>query len=103
MENFRCPLQNLPDKDHENHRDKTWRLYLARMDKRKMSPEAKEVENGIAIEFNPEIDPELKEYSETSQREASKPFAHSGLKIWADSRLYNKDNYKNMNHMKMIR
>lgn len=86
--------KNLPDKELENHRDKTWRLYLARMDKRKMSPEAKEMENGIAIEFNPEIDPELKEYSETSQREASRPFTHSGLKIWADSRLYNRDNYK---------
>ncbi|NMG60408.1 hypothetical protein E1H12_18290 [Geitlerinema sp. P-1104] len=85
---------DLPDKEQENHQDKTWRLYLARMDKRKMSPEVKEVENGIAIEFNPEIDPELKEYSETSQREASKPFTHSGLKVWADSRLYNRDNYK---------
>tara|TARA_R110002049_G_scaffold154032_1_gene318503 strand:+ start:16999 stop:21789 length:4791 start_codon:yes stop_codon:yes gene_type:complete len=85
---------NLPAKEHENHRDKIWRLYLARIDKRKMSPEAKEVENGIAIEFNPEIDPELREYSETSQREASKPFTHSGLKIWADSRLYNRNNYK---------
>ncbi|WP_295877396.1 AVAST type 4 anti-phage nuclease Avs4 [uncultured Zhongshania sp.] len=85
---------DLPDKEQEKHQDKTWRLYLARMDKRKMSPEVKEVENGIAIEFNPEIDPELKEYSETSQREASKPFTHSGLKVWADSRLYNRDNYK---------
>jgi hypothetical protein len=85
--------KELPAKEHENHRHKTWRLYLARMDKRKMSPEAKEVENGIAIEFNPEIDPDLKEYSETSQREASKPFIHSGLKIWADSRLYNRDNH----------
>lgn len=85
---------NLPVKEQEGHQDKTWRLYLARMDKRKMSPEAKEVENGIAIEFNPEIDPELREYSETSQREAIKPFKHSGLKIWADSRLYNRDNYE---------
>ncbi len=85
--------RNLPVKEHENHQHKTWRLYLARMDKRKMSPEVKEVENGVAIEFNPEIDPDLKEYSETSQREASKPFTHSGLKIWADSRLYNRDNY----------
>lgn len=59
-----------------------------------MSPETKEVENGIVIEFNPEIDTDLREYSETSQREASKPFTHSGLKIWADSRLYNRDNYK---------
>ncbi|MEX2500125.1 MAG: AVAST type 4 anti-phage nuclease Avs4 [Wenzhouxiangellaceae bacterium] len=85
--------KNLPDKEIENHRDKTWRLYLARMDKRKMSPKTKKMENGIAIDFNPEIDPELREYSEASQTEASKPFLHSGLKIWADSRLYNRDNY----------
>ena len=85
---------DLPDKEQESYQDKTWRLYLARMDKRKMSPEVKEVENGIAIDFNPEIDSELKEYSETSLREASKPFTYSGLNIWADSRLYNRDNYK---------
>lgn len=85
--------ENLPAKEHECHRHKTWRLYLARMDKRKMSPEAKEVENGIAIEFNPEIDPDLKEYSETSLQEASKLFTHSSLKIWADSRLYNRDSH----------
>jgi hypothetical protein len=86
--------KELPERERENHRDKTWRLYLARMDKRKMSPEAKEVENGIAIEFNPEIDSELREYSEAAQTEAAKPFRHSGLNIWAESRLYNRDNYK---------
>ncbi|EOC0122894.1 AVAST type 4 anti-phage nuclease Avs4 [Cronobacter sakazakii] len=85
---------NLPDKEQESHQDKTWRLYLARMDKRKMSPEVKEVENGIAIDFNPEIDSELKEYSETSLREVNKSFTYSSLNIWADSRLYNRDNYK---------
>ncbi len=85
--------KNLPAKEHESHQYKTWRLYLARMDKRKMSPAAKEVENGIAIEFNPEIEPDLKEYSETCQREANKPFTHLALNTWADSRLYNRDNY----------
>lgn len=85
---------NLPDKELENHHDKTWRLYLARMDKRKMSPETKDGEDGITIEFNPEIDSELREYSESSQREASKFLTHSSLKIWADSRLYNRDDYK---------
>nr|WP_239660251.1 AVAST type 4 anti-phage nuclease Avs4 [Enterobacter kobei] len=84
----------LPDKKQENHQDKTWCLYLARMDKRKMSPEVKEVENGVAIDFNPKIDLELKEYSEMSLREANKSFTYSGLNIWADSRLYNRDNYK---------
>jgi len=85
---------DLPDKERESHQDKTWRLYLARMDKRKMSPEIKEIENCIAIEFNPEIAPELKEFSETSLREASKLFTHSGLNIWAENRFYNRDNYK---------
>ena len=86
--------KELPDKEQENHRDKTWRLYLARIDKRKMSPEAMQVENGIAIELNPEIDPELKKYSEAAQEEATKPFKHSCLNIWAESRLYNRSNYK---------
>lgn len=86
--------KNLPDKEHENDRDKVWRLYLARMDKRKMSPEVKKVENGIAIEFNPELDSELREYSEAAQAETAKLFKHSGLKVWADSRLYNRDSYK---------
>ncbi|GAB3531416.1 AVAST type 4 anti-phage nuclease Avs4 [Photobacterium alginatilyticum] len=85
--------RSLPSKEHENHKDKTWRLYLARMDKRKMSPKAKEIEHGIAIEFNPEIEPDLKEYSEASQREANGPFKHLALNNWADSRLYNRDNY----------
>ncbi|EOC5643647.1 AVAST type 4 anti-phage nuclease Avs4 [Vibrio vulnificus] len=85
--------KNLPAKEHENHQHKTWRLFLARMDKRKMAPEAKKVENGIAIELNPEIAPDLKEYSETSQREANKPFAHLALNTWANSRLYDRDSY----------
>lgn len=86
--------KNLPAKEYENHQDKTWRLYLARMDKRKMSLETKEVENGIEIKFNPEIDPDLTEYSETSLRETRKLFTHSDLTIWANDRLYNRENYK---------
>lgn len=85
---------DLLNKEQESHQDKTWRLCLARMDKRKMAPEVKEVENGITIEFTPEITPELKEYSETSLQEASKLFTYSGLNIWANSRLYNRGDYK---------
>ena len=85
---------NLPKKEQEDHQDKIWRLYLARMDKRKMSPETKEMEDGIAIEFNPEIDPDLREYRENSQIKASKPFQHSALKIWSDSRLSGREDHK---------
>ncbi|WP_320701965.1 AVAST type 4 anti-phage nuclease Avs4 [Enterobacter cloacae] len=86
---------DLIDKKEESPQDKTWRLYLARMDKRKMSPEVKEVENGVTIEFNPEIAPELQEYSETSLRETRRQFKYFDLNIWADGRLHNRNNYKN--------
>lgn len=86
--------QNIPDKEKDSDEDKTWRLFLARMDKRKMSPVTRQVDNGIAIEFNPEIDSDLKEFSEKSLQKANDPFKNSALKIWSDSRLYRRDDYQ---------
>lgn len=54
----------LPDEAQETEADKTWRLCLARMDRRKMNITTKEKDEGIEISFNPEIDPKLKQYSE---------------------------------------
>lgn len=54
----------LPDEAQETEADKTWRLCLARMDRRKMKITTKEKDEGIEISFNPEIDPKLKQYSE---------------------------------------
>jgi hypothetical protein len=45
----------LPEKSSQTEADKTWRLYLARIDRRKMSPTTEEVDEGIEIHFNPEI------------------------------------------------
>src|SRR5260370_37960030 len=53
--------QELPDKENETDSDKTWRLYLARMDGRNMQPEVEERNGQILIKFNPEIEPDLKE------------------------------------------
>tara|TARA_R110000850_G_scaffold155120_8_gene279134 strand:+ start:23203 stop:27915 length:4713 start_codon:yes stop_codon:yes gene_type:complete len=84
----------LPAKDEESDDDKTWRLYLARMDRRKMSPEAKETEDGFYIDLNPEIDDELREYSEAALEESSEPYKNSRLMVWASDRLYGRESYK---------
>lgn len=84
----------LPEKENETHADKTWRLYLARMDRRKMLPITTETKDGVMIEFNPEIDSELKEYSENALKESNEPYKHTQLLLWSENRLYRRDDYK---------
>jgi len=78
--------QELPDKEKETDSDKTWRLYLARMDRRRMQPEVEERNGQIVITLNPEIEPELREYSEHSLQQSSAPMKYLTLKLWANYR-----------------
>lgn len=84
----------LPEKSEQTYADKTWRLYLARMDSRKMSPTTEKVGEGVAIHFNPEVDPELLEYSEKSIQNSSASMKYISLKIWAELKMRNDENYK---------
>jgi len=79
--------QDLPDKSSETDSDKTWKLYLARMDKRKMSPEIEENGENVLIKLNPEIDSELKKHSEDSLQEISESMKYTGLRLWSDFRF----------------
>jgi hypothetical protein len=91
FDNYYRELEKEPEKAEST---KTWRLYLARMDRRKMSPTTERTEDGILISFNPEIEPELKEYSEKALKRSSEPMKYTALKIWADAKLRNEDKYK---------
>jgi len=84
----------LPDKSEETEPDKTWRLYLARMDRRKMKPTTEEQNGRVLISFNPEIEPELKEYSEASLKNSFKPMKYTALKLWAKYRMKTDEQYK---------
>ena len=77
----------LPEKSSETDSDKTWKLYLARMDRRKMSPEIEKTDNGTFVKFNPEIDPDLKRHSEDALQEISEKMKYAGLRVWADCRF----------------
>ncbi len=95
----------LPDEAQESEANKTWRLYLARMDRRKMKVTTEEKEEGIEISFNPEIDSKLKEYSEASIKKSSEQMRYTSLKLWAshkrdnDKRCKQYEHYENNPHI----
>jgi len=86
--------KELPNLSEETKSDKIWRLYLARMDRRKMKPTTEKTDKGFIINWNPEIEPELKEYSDKSLEESSEPMKYTPLKLWANYKMKNDDKYK---------
>ena len=81
-----------PEKSQKEH-DKVWRLYLARMDKRKMKPTTENKDGQTLISFNPEIDPKLKKYSEDALSENNKSMEHISLSLWARYKWDKKTDY----------
>lgn len=77
----------LPKKSKETENVKTWRLYLARMDRRKMNITTEDKDGKVLFNFNPEIDPELKKYSEDSLTKSSEAMKYTPLKLWARYRF----------------
>lgn len=74
--------------------DKTWKMFLSRMDKRKMSPTFEKHEKGVLINFNPKIEPSLKEYSDKVQEETSERTKYSRLYLWARNKFENNKDYE---------
>jgi hypothetical protein len=83
--------EKLPGKAEETEADKTWRLYLARMDRRKMKPEVEERGGQALLTFNPEIEPELKQFSEDSLKSSSEAMRYTSLYLWSHSKFKRED------------
>lgn len=86
--------KKLPKEKDQTDGDRTWRLFLARMDRRFMKPSMEKTKDGTIIHFNPEVEPKLKKYSEDSLQKNSEPMRFSSLKLWANYRLRNDEKYK---------
>jgi hypothetical protein len=84
----------LPEKSKETEGDKTWRLYLARMDRRKMKITTEKKDDKVLISFNPEIDPELKKHSDDSLAKISESSKYMPLMLWASNRFERNEDYK---------
>lgn len=85
----------LPDPSRETNADKTWRLYLGRIDKRKMKPKQEVINGQPVIAFESDIDPALRKYSEDSQKKNDDAMVYAPLTAWALLRWRGKvDEYK---------
>ncbi|MFB5191763.1 AVAST type 4 anti-phage nuclease Avs4 [Alicyclobacillus fastidiosus] len=91
---FDTHYADLSETSSENERTKTWKLYLARMDRRKMNPTLEEKDGAILISFNPELEPEVREYSEASLKQSSDRMKYTELKLWAHYRIRHEEQYK---------
>lgn len=85
----------LSEVTQETETDKTWRLFLARMDRRKMKVTTEVKDEGVLITFNPEIDPKLKEYSEAALNKNSEQMKYDPLMLWANYRKIKDERSKN--------
>lgn len=86
--------ENIPILSDQTEADKTWRLYLSRMDRRKMDVKTEKTEGGLLIHFNPEIDSDLEKYRDDSVAESSDAMKYTGLKIWSDYKFQHDEKYK---------
>ncbi len=86
--------KRLPEKSKETEGDKTWRLCLARMDRRKMKITTEKKDDKVLISFNPEIDPELKKHSDDSLARISESWKYMPLMLWARNRFERNEDYK---------
>lgn len=84
----------LPIKDEQSEDDKIWRLFLARMDCRKMDIKAEETADGILFQFEPEIEPEINNFREKNQKAQNEQMKHIPLKQWAELKFKNDESYK---------
>ena len=73
----------LRDQAAEMEDEKSWRLCLARMDRRKMKISAETKDDKILLTFNPEIDPDLAKHSEESLARITEEMQYIPLKLWA--------------------
>lgn len=73
---------------------KTWRMSLARMDRRKMSITTEYKDGSLAFNLNPELTPDLKEMSDNTQIKQEQDFKYSSLLAWSKSKLAQGEDYK---------
>jgi len=82
------------DSSEDSESLKLWRMCLARMDRRKMEITTEDMGDKIAINFNPELTPDLKEMSDSHQTKQEQDYKYSNLLMWSRNKLEQKDNYK---------
>ncbi len=78
---------SLEGEDPELEKNKKLRLFLARIDSRKMSPTVEHKDGNSIIHFNPELAPDLLQFSEEGTKQYHDKFRYTPLKMWSISKF----------------
>ena len=84
----------LPNESHETTEDKTWQMYLTRMDARRTKITSETKGGNIIISFQPKVKPKLKEFSEEPAKRISKATKYIELNLWVNYKINNDSKYK---------
>ena len=88
LDNYYMEVEN---SDTNTDEIRHWRLCLARMDTRKMKPEVIKNESQTYIQFVPELDPDLKKYSEDHTKKYTDSIEYLSLNLWSRFAYENND------------
>ncbi|SFU41756.1 hypothetical protein SAMN05216480_1038 [Pustulibacterium marinum] len=80
-------IWSIIDEHKKKKLTKTQKLLIARIDRRKMKPKIEQKDNGILVDLNPEIEPELKRYSEEGEKEYSSFMKYTALSLWSRNKF----------------
>jgi len=89
--------QQLPKNTKETDFDKNWRIFLARMDRRKINITTEKTDEGVAIKFDSVLESDLKKHQKKILSKNSDFMKYNSLKMWADYKFS-----KNIKHMDFI-
>ena len=77
----------LPEENRQTDQDRSWRLCLARMDRRGITISSEKIDNNkVLLSFTPEIDPKLQKHSGDTLAKMDEFGKYYSLKIWASYR-----------------
>lgn len=84
--------KQLPNEKRQTDEDRTWRLYLARMDSRKMTPKTEQKDKQLYVTFETDMDAKLREYSNNSMQKTEEAMKHSSLMVWSHDKWRGEEN-----------
>jgi hypothetical protein len=83
---------SIKEEESETEKNKVLRLFLARIDSRKMTPTVEHKDGKSIIHLNPELTPDLKQFSEEGTRIYQDRHEYTPLKLWAMNKFKQRSN-----------
>lgn len=78
---------DLEEKESEDFEDKTWRIFLSKMDRRLLQTDVKEQDGQLVIEFNPQVSDDLKQFRTENLKDLNERTKYVSVELWIRYKL----------------